>query len=429
MSIFPNNSKRMMEQWIQRMKEGLRDMYYIWSKEMKQTVLDEGVLIFFILVPLFYPLLYSWIYSDQVVREVPVAVVDMSHSNTSREIIRMYDATPDAKVLCHAASMTEAKQLMEDQFVQGILYFPADFESRIVRGDQATLGVYADMSIMLYYKAVYMPATSVVGEYNSRLQRASSGSMTARDEEISVRPLDFDEVPIFNTTGGYGDFIIPAILLLILHQTLLLGIGLSAGTARENNRYRDLVPVSRHYNGMFRIVLGKALCYLMIYAVMGAYVTLAVPKLFGYVQLVAWRPLLALMLPFLLATIFFGMMVSCVVRYRENVLLLVVFISVPLLFLSGVSWPLSNMPGAWQGVADLFPSTFGIRGFVRLNTMGATLADIRPEYRALWIQTVLYFFGTCAVYRYQIIQARRHAVERMEVIRQKAIEAKNRKKD
>lgn len=55
---------------------------------MKNTIKDEGVLIFFILVPLGYPLLYSWIYNNEVVRDVPVAIVDMSHSQESRKFIR-----------------------------------------------------------------------------------------------------------------------------------------------------------------------------------------------------------------------------------------------------------------------------------------------------------------------------------------------------
>jgi ABC-2 type transport system permease protein len=116
------------------------------------------------------------------------------------------------------------------------------------------------------------------------------------------------------------------------------------------------------------------------------------------------------------------MMLSCLVRYRENVILLVVFTSIPFLFLAGISWPQSSMPGAWRAIACLLPSTFGVRGFVRLNTMGASLSDITVEYQALWIQTLVYFFATCLVYRFQIQQAHQHARERIERLKQKATE-------
>ena len=63
--------------------EVVSDAAYIWRQEMRQVFRDEGVLIFFIIVPLAYPLLYSWIYNNEVVREVPVVVVDDSQPKAS----------------------------------------------------------------------------------------------------------------------------------------------------------------------------------------------------------------------------------------------------------------------------------------------------------------------------------------------------------
>lgn len=410
-----------------RIREGLRDMCYIWAKEMTITVKDEGVLIFFILVPILYPLLYSWIYSKQVTREVPVAVVDMSKSSLSRQFIRYYDATPEAKVTYHCNNLEEAKQLVGKRVVKGILYFPSDFEKKVMRGEQSKMSVFCDMSIMMYYKAVYQSAVTISSTLNSTIQIKNAHNFTSKEDEITVEPLLCDAVPIFNSTGGYADSIIPAVLILVIFQTLILGIGLGAGTARESNRYRDLVPLSLHYNGIFRIVLGKSLCYFMVYCVMAAYITLVIPKMFGFFQLFDAMELIALMVPFLLATIFFGMIVSCTIRYRENVMLIVVFMSVPLLFLSGISWPQTNIPSAWRAVACLFPSTFGIRGFVRLNTMDATLTDIKLEYQALWIQVAVYFFITCLVYNYQIKLSHHHANEQLRKLKRKATHAKEMK--
>ena len=395
-------------------------MCYIWTKEMRQTVTDEGVLIFFLLVPILYPLLYSWAYSNELVREVPVAVVDLSHSHQSREFIREFDATPDAKVAYYCNSLDEARALVGKQVVHGVLYFPTDFQTNVLRMEQSHVGVYCDMSLMLAYKAIYQSAQAVASNMSSKMQIALSGNYTDREDQISTKPLEFEEVPVFNPTGGYGSFLIPGVLILIIQQTMLLGIGLAAGTARESNRYHDLVPVSRHYNGIFRIVLGKSMAYFMIYAVIAAYLTIIVPRIFGFTSLLSGAPLLALMVPYILSCIFFGMMLSCLVRYRENVILLVVFTSLPFLFLSGISWPQSSIPGAWRSIATLLPSTFGMRGFIRINGMGATLSDIRLEYQALWVLTIVYFFATCLVYRFQIIAAHNHANERIRVLKEKA---------
>ncbi len=405
--------------FINRIKEGLQDACHVWAQEMKGTFRDEGVIIFFILVPLAYPLLYSWIYNNEVAREVPVAVVDDSHSAMSRDFVRRCDASPDVRIQCHATNMEEAKTLMGRQEVKGIYYIPSDFSTNINRMEQTAVSVYCDMSLMLAYKAVYQTALAVSQDMNSDIQIHSMGNMTDREDEIATRPLDYEEVPIFNPTGGYGNFILPGVLMLILQQTLVLGIGLAAGTARENNRFRELIPISRHYRGVFRIVTGKSMCYFMIYTVMAAYLTMVVPRIFGFVAMAQAPELVGIMLPYLLACIFFGMTVSCLIRHRENVMLLVVFFSVPLLFMSGVSWPQSNIPGVWQGVSWLFPSTFGVRAFVRVSSMGATLDDVLPEYRILWIQTVVYFITACIVYRHQIQLSRRMVIYRLQHIRHK----------
>lgn len=401
----------MKETLLHRIREGIKDMCYIWAKEMRQSFTDEGVLIFFILVPILYPLLYSWAYSNEVVREVPVAVVDLSHSHQSRQFIRQFDASPETKVAYFCTSLEEARALVGKQVVHGVLYFPIDFQTRTMRMEQTQVGVYCDMSLMLTYKAIYQTATSIASNMNSKIQIALSGNFTDRENEITTQPLAFEEVPLFNPTGGYGSFLIPCVLILIIQQTLLLGIGLTAGTDHDTKQHQSLVPISRHHNGIFRIVLGKSLAYFMIYAVISAYLVLVVPKIFGFTSLLSGGSLLALMLPYILSCIFFGMMLSCLVRHRENVLLLVVFSSIPFLFMAGISWPQSNIPGVWRSIAMLIPSTFGVQGFVRLNTMGATLADIKVEYQALWILTLVYFLATCIVYRFQIVSARRRAIE------------------
>ena len=400
--------------------QGLQDTCYIWRKEMTQVVKDEGVLIFFIVVPLVYPLLYSWIYNNEVVHEVPVCVVDQSHSQLSRQFIRMCDASPDVHVKYYAQDLDEAKSLVSRQLVKGVYLIPSSFEGDVYGLKQGTVSVFCDMSLMLTYKAIFQTAQTVTMEMGTELKTKLGGHYTAREEAIASRPLDYDDVPIFSPAGGYGSSVLPAVLMLILQQTLVLGIGLSAGTVRDENPYRNLIPVGNpRYQNTFPIVLGKFMCYLMVFLVMGAWLSVGVPHLFHFPQLATGYSLICLMLPYILACIFFGMMVSCMVKYRENVMLLVVFVSVPLLFMTGVSWPQSNIPSYWQGVSWLFPSTFGARAFIRLNSMGAELSDVAHELRIIWIQALCYFVLTLVVYRFQFYQARRRALDRLKFLKHK----------
>ena len=397
----------------------LDDAAYVWRFELRQVLRDEGVLLFCIVVPLIYPLLYSWVYNNENIREVPVVVVDQSHSALSRQFIRMCDASSEVHVVSYAVDLDDAQSLVSRQIVKGIYLIPEDFATRVNRMQQATVSVYCDMALMLTYKAIYQTAMAVSQQMGAEIQTKLSGNYTAREDLITTSPLDIEEVAMFNPQAGYGTAVLPAVLMLIIQQTLALGIGLAAGTARERNRYGDLVPIHPSYGGIGRIISGKTLCYLMVYAIMTVYLTIAVPKMFHFIHIATWQDLSLLLIPYLLACVFFGMTVSCLVRFRENVILLVVFVSLPLLFLTGVSWPQTSIPGYLQGVSWLFPSTFGVRAYLRLNSMGASVADVSSELRCLWIQVAAYLGTTCLVYGHQLRITRQHASERLDYLRKK----------
>ena len=394
----------------QKVVQGIHDLFYIWKQEFRTTLRDQGVLIFFVLVPLVYPLTYSFIYTNETIREVPTVVVDNSRSSLSREYLRKVDASPESSIVAHCADMEEAKLMLKDRKAYGIIYIPAHFSDDIARGKQTQVSIFCDMSGLLYYKALLTANTNVSLAMNADIKMKRAGNSTARQDEITAYPIEYEDVAIFNPTNGFAAFLIPAVLILIIQQTLLLGTGLSAGTAREQNRFKDLVPINRHYNGTLRIVMGKGLSYFMVYSLVAVYILCVVPRLFSLNQIAIPGVLTLFALPYLAACIFFAMTASIAIRNRETCMLLFVFTSVPLLFLSGISWPGAAMPEFWRYFSYIFPSTFGINGYVRINSMGATLNEVSFEYQALWIQTGIYFLTTCLVYRWQIIQSRKKEV-------------------
>ena len=407
-----------------KITQGVNDLFYIWKREFGTTFRDQGVLIFFVLVPLVYPLIYSFIYTNEVVREVPAVDLDDSRSSLSREYLRKVDATPDIEIVAYCADMEEAKQMLKDRLAYGIIYIPKEFSDNIAQGKQTQVSIYCDMSGLLYYKSMLLANTAVSLDMNEDIKITRSGNTTDRQDEITAYPIEYEDVAMFNPTNGFAAFLIPAVLILIIQQTLLLGSGLSAGTARENNRFKDLVPINRHYNGTLRIVMGKGLSYFMVYSLVSVYVLCAVPRMFSLNQIGQPGSLILFVVPYLAACIFFAMTTSIAIRNRETCMLIFVFTSVPLLIFSGISWPGAAIPPFWKYVSYIFPSTFGINGFVKINNMGATLSEVAFEYKALWIQAGVYFLTTCWVYRWQILMSRKHAIERYKELKEKANLAK-----
>lgn len=395
----------------QKVTQGIYDLFYIWKQEFRTTFRDQGVLIFFVLVPLVYPLIYAFIYTNETIREVPAVVVDNSRTALSREYIRKVDASPEARIVSYCSDMEEAKLILKDRQAYGIIYIPAHFSDDIARGKQTQVSLYCDMSGLLYYKSLLNTNTNVSLKMNAKIKMERAGNTTDRQDEITAYPIEYEDVALFNPTNGFAAFLIPAVLILIIQQTLLLGIGLSAGTAREQNHFRDLVPINRHYNGTLRIVMGKGLSYFMVYSLVAVYILCVVPRIFSLNQIAIPGVLTLFTLPYLAACIFFAMTASIAIRNRETCMLLFVFTSVPLLFLSGISWPGAAMPAFWKYFSYIFPSTFGINGYVRINSMGATLNEVSFEYQALWLQTGIYFITTCLVYRWQILKSRKHVIE------------------
>ncbi|MDE6173463.1 MAG: ABC transporter permease, partial [Bacteroides sp.] len=267
----------------QKIIQGIHDLFYIWMQEFRTTFRDQGVLIFFVLVPLMYPLIYAFIYTNETIREVPAVVVDYSHSALSHEYLRKVDASPEVKIVSYCADMEEAKLMLKERLAYGIIYVPADFSDNIAQGKQTQVSLFCDMSGLLYYKALLNANTSVSLDMNADIKIQRAGNSTHRQDEITTYPIRYEDVALFNPTNGFAAFLIPAVLILIIQQTLLLGIGLSAGTAREHNRFRDLVPINRHYNGTLRIVLGKGLSYFMVYALVSVYVLCVIPRLFSLI--------------------------------------------------------------------------------------------------------------------------------------------------
>lgn len=376
----------------------------IWHHELTTVMRDKGILIFIVFVPLAYPLLYSYVYTNEVVREVPAAVVDESNSSLSRELVRKIDASPDVSVYASCTDMAEAQELLKRQKVYGIIRIPSSFSRDLWQGEQTHVGLYCDMCSMLYYKNLLLTATNVSLEMNKDIKvERYLPAITDRQEEITRMPIEYEQKALYNPQSGFAAFLIPPVLMLIIQQTLFLGIGMSAGDSREHYQGCAIpaqIPFGKAVRGLpVQIVLGKTMFYFLLYLLMGIYMFTLVTRAFGLPQLGHYTTFLAFLVPFLLSCIFMAITLSALVWRREDCIMLFVFLSVPLLFLSGISWPGAAMPQFWKYVSWLFPSTFGMNGYVRITGMGASLSDIAFEYWRLWLQAAVYFLTSCLFYR------------------------------
>lgn len=378
----------------------IRRMIYIMLDEYRIILKDSGLAVVFLGATLIYPILYSSIYRNETIHEMPIAVIDESRSTRSRELVRRLDATPDLKVAYQLNNLEEAKEPFYKQKIHGVVYIPKEYSQKIHRNEQATVSIYCDMSSFLYYRTMMLGANLGILEAGKdiKIERMNAAGITGRSAEISAAPFHYEKNILFNETMGFASFLLPAVLVLIIHQTLFFGITMLTGSLREE-KLATIEPQLRQKGKFFPVIFGKTLCYFTIYIVVCSYILLAVPRIFQLPHMGNPLDIIRFFTPFLLSVIFFSMLISVFIRNRETAMVIFPFFSVILLFLSGISWPQSNMPWLWKTFGMIFPSTFGIQGYIKINSMGAALDQVQFEYIALWIQTAVYFLATLFAYK------------------------------
>ena len=396
-----NNSSK--PKFFFRLLHELRRVIYIMLDEYRIILKDSGLAVIFLGATLIYPILYSSIYRNETIRDMPIAVIDESQSARSRELARRLDATPDLNVAYQFNNLEEAKESFYKQKIHGVVYIPKEFSQKINRNEQATVSLYCDMSSFMYYRTMTLGANLGILESGKdiKIERMNAVGITGRSAEISVAPFRYEKNILFNEPMGFASFLLPVVLVMIIQQTLFFGITMLTGTLREE-KLASIDPKMRQKDKFFPTIFGKALCYFSMYIVICSYILLAVPRIFQLPHIGNPLDIIRFFTPFLLAVIFFSMLISVFIRNRETAIIIFPFISIVLLFLSGFSWPESNMPWFWRSLGMIFPSTFGIRGYLKINSMGAGLEQVQFEHIALWIQTAVYFLATVFAYRIQM---------------------------
>lgn len=398
--IFPPciNSRVCAGSLRHRLAGFLSHVWEVMCYELRTIFTDVGVMLLFFIASLLYPLLFAAIYTNETVTGVPVAVVDESASIESRRMIHKLESTPELAVDYRCCTMAEAEELMKRHAVRGVVYFPRDYAARLAKGLTARVGLFCDMSSFLYYRSVYSAAQAVMLDEMKHIQlcRYDAAGLTGEAARVQLAPVEYDDVKLFSPAGGFESFLVPGLLVLVVFQTFFLGICVLTGTHNQR-RQRGCYVV----RGTGRVVVGRLLAYLLMYVPVVAVDLVLLPRLFHLPCVGRLADIMLFLLPFLLASVAFFLTISAVVRERDTGVLVFIFFSLVLLFSSGLVWPACRMPGVWRWMGWIFPSTHGLEGFVRINSMGARLGQVQFEYQMLWVEAGIYFLTACLVERWR----------------------------
>lgn len=369
----------------------------VYCREFKLVSHDAGIILFFIFLPLAYPIIYSLIYNPELVKDVELVVVDNDRTALSRELVRNIDACDQAAVLGYALDLNEARKAMNSHECYAILEIPEGFAKKVGRNEMASAVMYSDMTLLLRYRGFLVATTSVMQEMGAELLTEKIDEVAPLAETVA----DGDLLPIHNVSlgnirNGFDSFIMPGVLILILNQCIILAVGMAGGARREKTSITGYDSFNQTKSVLLSM-MGRAFCYITILGLPTIFLIHYVPLMFRFPMAGSLLQEIAFLTPMILACFGMGYSVQAVVTEREAIFVIWVVTSLLLLFLSGLIWPRYDMYPVWQWLGDICPSTWGVEGFIKMNANGASLGQVRQPYIALWILTVFWWaVGYCS---------------------------------
>ncbi len=370
----------------------MRAFLAIWRIELVRIFTLKPALAVLIIGPLIYSLYYPQPYRNEALRDVPIAVVDLDGTEGSRQLVRRLDASSDIAVAAMLPDQTSAEREVHARQLYGILVIPEYFERDLLHGRQSPLALYADASYFLVYQRISGAVSAVAKTFGAEVETARLIAMNV-DPALAAAasdPMPLTAVTLFNPQGGYATYILPAAFVLILQQTLLIGVGL-LGTIRNEALERD--PVASNA-GPFARVGGRLAAYLVLEAIVLPFYLVVLPYLYGIPRLGDLHTLFAFALPFILAVGAFGMVIAALFRSPLAVQLVGAALGLPFLFLAGFSWPSEAIPEPLRTLTVLVPSTSAINGIVEVSQLGASLQAVSQPFLTLWVLAAVYGIGS-----------------------------------
>ncbi len=365
---------------------GLLDAF---RDELRRIFTVKSAFSVIVLGAVFYAFFYPQPYLNEALRNVPIAVVDRDGTQSSRDFTRRVDATPDVAVTEVLPDLASAEREVYARRVDGILVIPQYFERELLHGRPSPVALYADASYFLIYQRVAGAVAAVARTVGAEIETARLIAIGV-DPAIAVAasdPMPLTAVPVFNPEGGYATYVLPAAFVLILQQTLLMGVGLLSTMPNTDPTEGN---TGRKRPRPMAAIAGKLLAYLVLEAVILPAYLIVLPYLYGLPRLGGIMPILIFAVPFVLSVAGLGFVVAGIFRRPVRVQLILAAAGLPLFMLAGFSWPSEAIPPVIRLVSYLVPSTSAIDGFVKLSQLGASLAAVDSEFFTLCALAVFY---------------------------------------
>ena len=361
--------------------------------EWKLFVTDPAAVLLLVVAGILYAFYYPTPYMNQTVTRIPAAIVDLDHSAKSRELTRMASATQQIEIKSVYNDVIEAEQAMAREEIFGFMVVPENMEKDMLNKKPVSLNIFTHGAYVMLHGSIgtaFSTCALTVGAVSKVKQIALQKHVPSAKAMAMRDPIPLSTQTMFNNTGSYSNYVVPSVLVVILQQSLVIGICIMGG-ARGHRRFRKAARYSSVENEALPYrYLGRALAYFLHYCGFILFYHCVIYNLFDFPRRGELLPMTVFAIVFLTSVINFGMCLSQVFLHRESSMQLFLNLSIPILFLANFSWPAYLMPKWMVWLSYVLPSTFAVPAWLSIEQMGADIYDVAPKLYLLSIQSVFY---------------------------------------
>jgi len=342
-----------------------------------RRIAGSWVLIFTTMVaPVTAFLMIMWLFSDGVVRDLPVAVVDMDHTAFSSRVTRLVDATPVCNVMYRLNSTDEARQMMDAGKIDAIVVLPQDLERKLMNNGTPEIAVYINNTNVVKGGALKSGLFTTLSTISAgvKVQVAVKKGQTPAQAIEKARPVKVNSHLLFNPFGNYSYFLVLGLLPLLAVVFIFLGSVYALGIELKEGTAGDLI--SKAGNSVTIALVGKMLPYTFLFFVdmmiMNIFLlkTLGTP-VHGSLFLILVSEILMIVSYQLLAILFLKLSANL----RLSLSLGSAYTMMALTF-SGLTFPSIAMPLMAKLFSLIFPYTFWLQIFMSQTLRGEPISEV-----------------------------------------------------
>lgn len=366
---------------------GLKQILYITYYETIHIFKDKILLVLIFFVPLLYAFFFGAVYSQGILTGIPLAVVDLDHSALSREVIKSFENSPRFSIVQDITTYPLLEEGIRKSVIRAGVVIPENFarDADLNRGTEI-LTVY-DGSNLIWGYNIRKYTLEVVNQFNTGHASSYMAGLGLTKKEITniLDTLSTNIDVWYNPTFSYTSYMLYGLIMLVIHQICLLSASLTVTREKEKNCWIQFLssPLPA-----WKIFLGKSLPYFLTgffnYVLLIWFITRFVQiKIEGSVFLMALLGLL-----YTVVIISAGFYISLKAKNSLQATRFIMLLSVPLLMVSGYTWPQTHIPAFINNFASLIPFTWMAEGFRNIAVKDLGAGCLTPVILALSLMSI-----------------------------------------